>query len=869
MQLDSVILSDKKYKLNFNYDKTLVDLFEEQALATPQAVALVFGQTQLTYQQLNERANQLAHYLIRVGTEPGTCVGICLDRSAELFIGMLAILKAGGTYLPIDPEYSSDRIEYLIKDSRVRILITQHHHQNLIGKQSALLKILLHEVCDALDKETPANLMPAAGQNPLLCIFYSSSSTGNPKGVKIFQSAVLNLCYLMWHAYPFLPSEVGALKTPITSIDHIWEFFGPLLQGAPSVLFTNEDVHDTSRFLDKLVSQRVSRIILVPSLLKILLDKIKDDHIALPNLKYWLCSGEVLIHTLVDAFYRLFPDHVLINIYGSIEVSADITYFDTSSRRDSLGDNEQLQSLFGITIEDEVNTLVDAFQGRPEIIRSEGKSELAPHYYEATVSEPWQKETYIDFLKNDLLPNVVKVSHPSFVGHMTSTLPDFVKDLNALMVELNQNMVKIETSLKASAIERQVIGFMHRQVYKSDESFYQQNIQNPESCLGLITNGGTISNISALSYAMNSKLRADTNFGGIREEGLLKALEYYRYKGVAIIGSHLAHYSISKALGILGIGKSQYIRFDFDRNNPIASKKMLAIIIETLKNDHILVLAIIGVAGATETGQIDPLEQLGNIAHEHAIHFHVDAAFGGPSLFSSKLAVKLKGIEYADTVTICGHKQMYLPMGTSICLFKDKDFASHSQNSSFYQARKGSGDLGRYSIEGSRPFISLVLHGTLRILGEKEMGRLIEANTQKALLLADLIKTTNSFQLLFEPELNIVNYRYVPPSLQFKIKSGKILAGELDWVNEVNRQIQQIQFSRGNTFVSYTELLMQQPAFGVDEGRVVMMRAVLMNPYTTIAHLRAILKEQLDIAKEIVGDQHAYPEAALRLQGPI
>jgi putative pyridoxal-dependent aspartate 1-decarboxylase len=837
-------------------DKTVVELFEEQVWLTPEAVAMVSGEEELSYRELNERSNRLGHYLRRQGVREETLVPVCLERSAEMIVGILGILKAGGAYVPVDLEYPAERIGYILADTGARVVIS---HPELLAKIKLRKEVQIIDPDILNSEELIINPKIAFHSDPLFCMVYTSGSSGMPKGVQLQQSAILNRLYWMWRNYPFGEHEKSALKTSIGFADHIWELFGPLLKGVPSVLFKKEHVYDLDVFTQKLSEHKISRLVLVPSLLRSLLNKIKSDFNVVECVRYWTCSGEALDSKLVSEFYDLFSvhKHVLLNIYGSTEVMADATCYSVVGGSDHTKENG-LVSPFDLSIKKEIELLIEEFNARKQIVRSNTDLNWLQRLNDVEIDDAWKAEEYIDFLRHDLLPHVIKVSAPGYIGHMTGVIPEYLKELNALMIELNQNVVKVETSFAATAVERQVIGTIHHQIFKLDKDFYSKNVHHPSSCLGVITNGGTLSNITALNVALNKAFPADNEFKGIKVEGLFKSMSYYNYKGIAVIGSRFMHYSINKSMQLLGLGNSSYVTFDFGKNDLENGARLLMKRIEELRRQNILVLAIIGIAGSTETGRVDPLMIIGRVAREMKIHYHIDAAFGGAYVFSSKLAYKLQGIEHADSVSICGHKQLLLPIGASVCVFKSPYLALCAEQNSYYQARKGGDDLGRFTIEGSRPFTALLFHSTFKLLGVGGLGKIIESNFDATLRLAEKIRQHECFELLETPELNILIYRFIPPLYRnLNTKNGSLSGRELAHINEVNKQLQQVQFLRGNSFVSYSEIF-----YGTDPDidiRTVALRVVIMNPYTGDHVFDSLLSEQVQIADEILtGHRSSY-----------
>ncbi|MEO6230169.1 MAG: non-ribosomal peptide synthase/polyketide synthase [Ferruginibacter sp.] len=312
-------------------NKSISNLFEEQVIKTPGSIALIYGNTQLTYQHLNERVNRLAHLLVSKGVQKNSLVPVCIERSMEMVIGILAVLKAGAVYVPIDTDYPEERINYILEDTGAQFLLTNLDYDKKIN---APVGVEVITVEDSIYVEFPAtNLAISVNDEDTFCIIYTSGSTGKPKGVELTNQAIFNRMYWMWNTYPFTANETTAIKTSVGFVDHIWEMFGPLCAGVPSVIFKKDDLLDLDILFEKLSTHSITRWVLVPSLLRNLLIKLKEDQSSLDVLKYWTCSGEVITADLVEAFYKVFPSstHKLLNIYGSSEVTADVTCFETNS----------------------------------------------------------------------------------------------------------------------------------------------------------------------------------------------------------------------------------------------------------------------------------------------------------------------------------------------------------------------------------------------------------------------------------------------------------------------------------------------------------------------------------------------------------
>ncbi len=259
-------------------------------------------------------------------------------------------------------------------------------------------------------------------------------------------------------------------------------------------------------------------------------------------------------------------------------------------------------------------------------------------------AEPSFVSDYAETIMQKLVAHSVHTAAPSFIGHMTSALPYFVLPLSKMMVGLNQNLVKIETSKAFTPLERQVLGMMHHLVYGETEGFYKKWLHSANHSLGAFCSGGTVANMTALWIARNRLLRADGDFKGVAKEGLFRAMRHYGYQDLAILVSERGHYSLKKAADLLGIGRDMLIPVKTNDQNKVDIVHMREVA-KDLASRSIRVMAIVGVAGTTETGNVDPLAELAALAQELQCHFHVDAAWGGATLLSEKYRYLLKGIE--------------------------------------------------------------------------------------------------------------------------------------------------------------------------------------------------------------------------------
>jgi aspartate 1-decarboxylase len=454
---------------------------------------------------------------------------------------------------------------------------------------------------------------------------------------------------------------------------------------------------------------------------------------------------------------------------------------------------------------------------------------------------------YAESMMQKLVAHSVHTASPSFIGHMTSALPYFVLPLSKMMVGLNQNLVKIETSKAFTPLERQVLGMIHHLVYGEKDNFYKKWMHSANHSLGAFCSGGTVANITALWIARNRLLKADGDFKGIAREGLFRALKHYGYEGLAIVVSERGHYSLGKAADVLGIGRDYVVSVKTDADNKVDITQMQQVLSDlTAKN--IKVLAIVGVAGTTETGNIDPLNQLADLAEQFQCHFHVDAAWGGATLLSDQYRHLMAGIERADSVTIDAHKQMYVPMGAGMVVFKHPSSAHAIEHHAEYILRKGSKDLGSQTLEGSRPGMAMLVHACLQVIGRDGYEILINRSLEKARYFATLIEHNIDFELITAPELCLLTYRYVPAQVQkaMAVASSEQRQQFNELLNGLTKFIQKRQREEGKSFVSRTRLT---PA-AYDRQETIVFRVVLANPLTTEQILHDVLVEQDQIAQQ-------------------
>src|ERR1700741_3993902 len=309
---------------------TIEEAFEQQAERTPQATALVQAGKGWSYERLNGEANLLGHLLPKQGVGRGSRVGICLERSAEAVVALLGTLKTGAAYVPLDGGFPRERLEYMMRDAGLGCVIPQARLREKLPRNVAKLLVMDEE--EGWRGEGSENLGGRRSSGEVAYVIYTSGSTGEPKGVEGTHRGAMNRFAWMWKEYPFQEGEVCCQKTNLGFVDSIWEIFGPLLGGVPSVIVSEEGVRDPEVLVGELGREHVTRIVLVPSLLRALLEYEPKLRERLPELRLWSCSGEVLPVELARKFGEAMPEARLLNIYGSSEVGADVTWHEVEER---------------------------------------------------------------------------------------------------------------------------------------------------------------------------------------------------------------------------------------------------------------------------------------------------------------------------------------------------------------------------------------------------------------------------------------------------------------------------------------------------------------------------------------------------------
>ncbi|HEY6802402.1 MAG TPA: amino acid adenylation domain-containing protein [Pyrinomonadaceae bacterium] len=304
------------------------ELFVEQVERTPDADALIFGAESLSYRELNNRTNQLAHYLRDLGVGPEVIVGVCMERSVEMVIAILGVLKAGGVYLPLDPEHPLERIGFMLEDAGVAVLLLHEAASAALPAywgQTIYLDTDWETIATA-NSENPG--LKLAGENAAY-VLYTSGSTGQPKGVMVPHSAIANHMQWMMADLDFSATDRVLQKTPFTFDASVWEFYAPLLCGGTLVMATPGAHRDATELVNELVRHEITQLQLVPTMLKVLVEETGLSECR--DLRHVFCGGEALTEELVQRFKQQLPGVNLCNLYGPTEATIDATIWSMSS----------------------------------------------------------------------------------------------------------------------------------------------------------------------------------------------------------------------------------------------------------------------------------------------------------------------------------------------------------------------------------------------------------------------------------------------------------------------------------------------------------------------------------------------------------
>jgi amino acid adenylation domain-containing protein len=307
---------------------TITGLFERQAAVRPDAIALTFGQVRLTYAELNRQANQIAHRLIAAGAGPEDLIALLAERSPQIIVGILGIIKAGAAYVPIDPDYPDQRIQYMLDDCGARIILAQSNFSESLHFTGTFVSLDLPAGNE--DDDTTDNPPCRTRPDSLLYIIYTSGSTGTPKGVMIEHRQVVRLLFNNHMPFDFGAGDIWTLFHSCCFDFSVWEMYGALLYGGRLVIVSKEDARDSARYLELLEQEQVTVLNQTPAAFYNLSHAINQSCACNLALRMVIFGGEALKPILLKPFRTIYPAVRMINMYGITETTVHVTWIDLS-----------------------------------------------------------------------------------------------------------------------------------------------------------------------------------------------------------------------------------------------------------------------------------------------------------------------------------------------------------------------------------------------------------------------------------------------------------------------------------------------------------------------------------------------------------
>ena len=411
-------------------------------------------------------------------------------------------------------------------------------------------------------------------------------------------------------------------------------------------------------------------------------------------------------------------------------------------------------------------------------------------------------------LSQEILPNNLAIHHPRNMGHQVAAPLPITALCDLVAALTNQAMAVYEAGPSATMLERQVIRWLCDLV---DDKKTWANAG------GVLTSGGTQANLTALLAARQLGASKNAKTFNIWKDGITKEAN------LKILASKHAHYSISRAAGIMGLGTDSVVSIATDKQGKMDLTALDAAY-QTCQKEDACIIAVVANAGCTPTGSIDPLLAIGKYCKANDLWFHIDGAHGASALVSEKHREKLAGIEMADSVVWDGHKLLYMPAAVSAVLFKEEkhSFAAFSQDASYlFQGdtfEDETFNLSYRTLECTKRMMALKLWAAFSLYGTKGMGALIDEAFAKAALLANKIQRTPNFELLMQPETNIVCFRYLANRFYDEA------------LNQHQKAIRQHVIQGGSFHITQVDL----------HGET-WLRTTLMNPFTTEQDLNDLL----------------------------
>lgn len=311
-------------------DLAIPDLFEQQAAKTPHSLALSFNQTKWTYSEVNEQTDRLALELQKSGVTVQTCVGVFMSRSANTLLSILSIWKAGGTYVPLDTTYPPEHINHILEQTETAVIMMEKSQTISLLNDIQVHILYIEDVLDH-ESEKPVSFSRVRLEpTDISSIFYTSGSTGNPKGVIVEHRYHVRRLSWSWEAFPFSQQDIICQRTTVNFVVSMWEYLAGLLKGIPTVVLPDEIVKDPLRFLEAIRDNHITYILVVPSLSKMLAALKIDLSPYLSKLRFWVSCGEPIPVDIYEKLQKAMPDCRIVNQYGASEVY-DVAFFDTQT----------------------------------------------------------------------------------------------------------------------------------------------------------------------------------------------------------------------------------------------------------------------------------------------------------------------------------------------------------------------------------------------------------------------------------------------------------------------------------------------------------------------------------------------------------
>ena len=311
---------------NYPMDKTIVDLFEAQVKLNPENIAVKFNDKELSYRELNEQSNQLAHYLFKnYNIQSDELIGIELERSEWMVIGILAIIKSGGAYVPIDPDYPKQRKTFIKEDANFKVVLNNQELDKFSQENT--------------NKEYPSsNLNIKLSPNNLMYVIYTSGTTGNPKGVLIEHKNVVRLLFNEAFQFDFGSKDVWTMFHNYNFDFSVWEMYGALLYGGKLIIVSSEVAKDTLSFAEMLITEGVTILNQTPSAFYNLSEVFRTNHSNnIHHIRYVIFGGEALQPSKLDWWHQQYPTTKLVNMYGITETTVHVTYQEIGAKEIARG----------------------------------------------------------------------------------------------------------------------------------------------------------------------------------------------------------------------------------------------------------------------------------------------------------------------------------------------------------------------------------------------------------------------------------------------------------------------------------------------------------------------------------------------------